>query len=32
MHYIVIPWRDVADADRERLEDLLEEHIGPRKR
>jgi hypothetical protein len=31
MHYIVIPWRDVADADRDPLEDLLEEHIGPRK-
>lgn len=32
MHYIVIPWRDVADADREPLEVLLEEHIGRLKR
>jgi len=32
MHYIVIPWRDVADADREPLEVLLEEHIGRPKR
>jgi YcxB-like protein len=31
-HYIVIPWRDVAEADRARLESLLEEHIGARKR
>lgn len=31
-HYVVIPWRDVAEADRERLEDLLDEHVGPRKR
>jgi hypothetical protein len=32
MHYIVIPWRDVEEADRDKLEDLLEGHIGPRKR
>jgi hypothetical protein len=31
-NYIVIPWRDVADADRSRLEELLEDNIGRRKR